>query len=230
MLDGFCLGFSLFNAQLLQRWRQQALWLQSLVLFSLMMFVCQIVLGKDVRLLIQLMPVVSWLILLFVNLFAMDDLFASASVYGVLMQMRLAVISLSTLMAHKLFSFWLVNILPFVFIIFFYAWLLGASFVESSVLAGSLLCATPMLTLLSAIAAALTYTICRSYLLLVLLVVPLYLPVLIVAFSACEASQLGLLVWPYFNLLIASSLIFSLLTPYVLGFILKHSLSVSVLS
>jgi heme exporter protein B len=91
-------------------------------------------------------------------------------------------------------------------------------------LAVSLLIGTPMLTLLGAVAAALTLGARRQGVLLSLLVLPLYVPPLIFGAGAVEASTIGSGARPDLLLLAALSLAALALCPWASAVALRQSL------
>jgi heme exporter protein B len=143
-------------------------------------------------LLAQLGPGVLWVAALLAALLALPRLFALDQADGTLEQIALSPRPLPALVSGKILAHWLCTGLPVVVL----APLVGAQYAldgyELWVLTLSLLLGTPILSLIGAIAAALTLGARGGGSLLALLVLPLYVPVLIFGAGTVEAVRAGL--------------------------------------
>ena len=92
------------------------------------------------------------------------------------------------------------------------------------VLLGSLLLGTPVLSLLGAVGAALTVGLKRGGLLLALLILPLYIPVLILGTGALQAALQGLPAAGHLLWLASLTALAVTLTPFAIGAGLKISI------
>jgi len=119
-------------------------------------------------------------------------MFASDHADGTLEQMLLGATPLGMTVAAKVFAHWVVSGLPLVLISPVLA--LQFDFPQEllGVLGLTLTLGTPVLSLIGAIGAALTLGLRGGGALLSLLVLPLYVPVLIIGAGAAEAAASGL--------------------------------------
>src|SRR5207244_729161 len=126
------------------------------------------------------------------SLLSLDRLFAADHADGTLEQLVLGAAPLGVVAAAKAAAHWLVAGLPLVLIAPLIAlqYDLGADLY--GVLAVSLLLGTPLLSLAGAVGAALTLGLRGAGVLLALLVLPLYVPVLIVGAGSVERAAAGL--------------------------------------
>ncbi len=148
--------------------------------------------GAEPNLLRSIAPGVIWVAALLSSMLSLGRLFAADYDDGTLEQMLLGAAPLGVVAAAKAFAHWLVAGLPLVAIAPLIAlqYDLGAGL--WGILALSLLLGTPVLSLLGAVGAALTLGLRGGGVLLSLLVLPLYVPVLIMGAGAVEMAAAGL--------------------------------------
>jgi len=134
---------------------------------------------------------VLWVSALLSSLLALDGLFRTDAEDGSLEQLILSPVNLGTVVVAKMTAHWLTSALPLVVVapLVALAFYLPQAAVVTGVLA--LLLATPTLSVLGAIAAALTVSLHRGGSLLGLLVLPLATPVLIFGARAMDLSLGG---------------------------------------
>ncbi len=144
--------------------------------------------GPDPALLRTIAPGVIWVAALLASMLALQRMFASDHADGTLEQMLLGATPLGMTVAAKVLAHWLISGLPLVLISPVLA--LQFDFPQEllGVLALSLALGTPVLSLIGAIGAALTLGLRGAGALLSLLVLPLYVPVLIIGAGAAEAG------------------------------------------
>ena len=163
--------------------------------------------APDRALLASLGPGVLWVAALLASLLSLPRLFASDHADGTLEQLALSPYPLPALVSGKIAAHWLTTGLPVAVL----APLLGAQYALEDLprytLALALLLGTPVLSLLGAVAAALTLGIRGGGSLLALLVLPLYVPVLIFGAGAVEAVRGGVSAAPHLSLLAACLLL-----------------------
>jgi heme exporter protein B len=148
--------------------------------------------GAQPNLLREIAPGVIWVAALLSSMLSLGRLFAGDHADGTLEQMLLGAAPLGVVVAAKGLAHWLVAGLPLVLL----APLLALQYDLASglygVLALSLLLGTPVLSLIGAIGAALTLGLRGGGVLLALLVLPLYVPVLILGAGSVEMAGAGL--------------------------------------
>jgi len=148
--------------------------------------------GPDPALLRTIAPGVIWVAALLASMLALPRMFASDHADGTLEQMLLGATPLGMTVAAKVLAHWLVAGLPLVLISPVLA--LQFDFPQEflGTLTLSLALGTPVLSLIGAIGAALTLGLRGAGALLSLLVLPLYVPVLIIGAGAAESATSGI--------------------------------------
>ena len=148
--------------------------------------------GPDPKLLRIVAPGVLWVAALLASMLALGRVFAQDHADGTLEQMMMGATPLGLVVAAKVLAHWLVTGLPLVLISPILA--LQFDFPQDllGVLILSLALGTPILGLIGAIGAALTLGLRGAGALLSLLVLPLYVPVLIIGAGAADAAASGL--------------------------------------
>ncbi len=135
----------------------------------------------------EIAPGVLWVLALLSTLLSLDTLFRRDYDDGTLEQMVLHVEPLFVGVAAKVLSHWLVTGLPLTLLSPVAALMLFLPQAAVSTLMLTLLLGTPILSLLGAVGAALTVGLKRGGLLLTLIILPLYVPVLILGAGAVSA-------------------------------------------
>jgi heme exporter protein B len=148
--------------------------------------------GAEPSLLRSIAPGVIWVAALLSSLLSLGRLFANDYADGTLEQMLLGAAPLGVIVAAKALAHWLIAGLPLVAIAPLIALQYDLPAGLYGVLALSLLLGTPVLSLIGAIGAALTLGLRGAGVLLSLLVLPLYVPVLILGAGSIEMVAAGL--------------------------------------
>ena len=148
--------------------------------------------GAEPNLLRSIAPGVIWVAALLSSMLSLGRLFAGDHADGTLEQMLVGAAPLGVVVAAKAFAHWLVSGLPLVLIAPIIAVQYDVATSLYGVLALSLLLGTPILSIIGAIGAALTLGLRGGGVLLSLLVLPLYVPVLILGAGAVEMASAGL--------------------------------------
>ena len=133
-----------------------------------------------------------WAAALLAALLSLERLFRDDREDGSLDQLMLGVLPLELVVLAKAAAHWLTAGLPLVVAAPALAVLLNLDAGGFAALVASLLLGTPILSLLGALGAALTVGLRRGGALVALLVLPLYVPVLIVGAGAVEGAVTGL--------------------------------------
>lgn len=181
--------------------------------------------GSEDKTLKQIAPGVVWIAALLASTLALDRLFSSDHLDGTLEQLTLVPQSLPVMVFAKMVAHWLLTGLPLVLI----APLVGLFYhlppYSIAVMMLVLLLGTPVLSMIGAIAAALTLGLRGGGVLVSLLVLPLYIPVLVYGSGAISASMVeGLEIQPYLFLLSAFMLLSIIFSPWATAAALKISL------
>ncbi len=177
---------------LLLAMRRRADVLTALLFFVIVVSLFPLGLGNEPNLLRSIAPGVIWVAALLASMLSLTRMFAEDHADGTLEQMLLGAAPLGVIVVAKVTAHWLVAGLPLVLI----APVLALQFDLHQSLLGvltlSLLLGTPVLSLIGAIGAALTLGLRGGGILLSLLVLPLYVPVLIIGGGAVEIASSGL--------------------------------------
>lgn len=163
-----------------------------LIFFVLLISLFPLGVAPDGELLRQMAPGIIWIGALLASVTALDSLFKSDFEDGSLQQMLLASGSQFWLVSSKVLVHWLSSGFPVVLLAPVLGLGLGLGGEASAVLTLSLLLGTPLITLIGAIAAALTVGLRQGGALLSLMVLPLYVPALIFGTQAVVAAMDGL--------------------------------------
>ena len=148
--------------------------------------------GAEPNLLRAVAPGVIWVAALLASMLSLARLFAADHADGTLEQMLLGAAPLGVVAAAKVLAHWLVSGLPLVAIAPLIALQYDLAPELYGTLALSLLLGTPVLGFIGAIGAALTLGLRGAGVLLALLVLPLYVPVLIIGAGSVEMAAAGL--------------------------------------
>ena len=148
--------------------------------------------GAEPNKLRAIAPGVIWVAALLSSMLSLGRLFAADHADGTLEQMVLGAAPLGVTAAAKALAHWLVSGFPMVAIAPLLALQYDLERELYGVLALSLLLGTPVLSLVGGIGAALTLGVRGGGVLLALLVLPLYVPVLVMGAGSVEMASAGL--------------------------------------
>ncbi len=196
------------------------------VLTSVLFFVIVVTLfplgvGPEPEMLQSIAPGVIWVAALLATLLSLDRLFAADLRDGTLEQMLLVPQPLTVLVLAKILAHWLVAGLPLVLLAPLLGLQLGLQGEEQQVLVLALLLGTPLLSLIGAIGAALTLGLRGGGVLIALLVLPLYIPALILGTGAVETQMAGLSPEAHLSLLGALLVLALFLAPWAVAAALR---------
>jgi heme exporter protein B len=180
--------------------------------------------GPEAETLRRVGPGIIWVAALLAAVLSLDRLFAGDYADGGLDLLALSGVPLEGAVAVKCAAHWATTGLPLTLTSPFLALLVDLDARSIPLLMLGLLLGTPALSLLGAIAAALTLGARRPGVLSSLLVLPLYLPVLIFGAGAVEAGIAGGGARPHLLLLGALSLAALPLAPFATAAALRQAL------
>lgn len=182
----------ILQRDLLLAWRRKSDVGTALIFFVIVASLFPLGIGAEPNLLRSIAPGVIWVAALLSSMLSLVRLFAADHADGTLEQILLGAAPLGVVAAAKTFAHWLVSGLPLVLIAPLLALQYDLSPSLYGVLALSLLLGTPVLSLIGAIGAALTLGLRGGGVLLSLLVLPLYVPVLIIGAGSIDMASAGL--------------------------------------
>lgn len=163
----------------------------ALLFFVIVVSLFPLGVGPEPNLLRSISPGVIWVAALLASMLALPKMFAADYADGALEQMLLTPAPLSLVVAGKVLAHWLTTGLPLAVLAPVLALQFDLPREAFGVLVASLLLGTPVLSLIGAIGAALTLGVRGSGVLTALLVLPLYVPVLILGAGAVESTLAG---------------------------------------
>lgn len=172
--------------------RRPAELVNPLVFFAIVIAMFPLAVGPETQLLRTLSPGLVWVAALLSVLLSLDGLFRSDFEDGSLEQWVVSPHPLTVLVLAKVLAHWAFTGLALVLLSPVLAVMLGLPTQHIPVLLLSLLIGTPILSLLGAVGAALTVGLKRGGVLLALLILPLYIPVLILGSGVLQAALQGL--------------------------------------
>jgi heme exporter protein B len=177
---------------LLLAWRRRSDVATALLFFLIVASLFPLGIGAEPNLLRAIAPGVIWVSALLSSMLSLRRLFETDYDDGTLEQLLLGAAPLGVVVTAKALAHWLVAGLPIVLVAPLIALQYDLAPSLYGVLALSLLLGTPVLSLIGAIGAALTLGLRGGGVLLALLVLPLYVPVLIMGAGAVEMAAAGL--------------------------------------
>jgi heme exporter protein B len=181
----------LFRRELLLAFRQGGEIGLALGFFVLAVVLFPLGVGPEAEILRRIGPGIIWVAALLAAVLSLDRLFAGDYADGGLDLLALSAMPLEGAVIVKCVAHWVTAGLPLALISPFLGLLVDMDAQSISILIGGLVIGTPALSLLGAIAAALTLGSRRPGVLSSLIVLPLYLPVLIFGAGAVEAGATG---------------------------------------
>lgn len=192
---------SLFSLELKRAFHHRVDWSVSWLFFVLVVSIFAIALGGQVRQLAPLHAVgIIWVAVTLSTLLSLEKLFRADFKQGVLEQYLFSPIPLSLLILIKILLHWLATGLPLLLITPLMALFLNIPLSLLPLLLLTLAVGTQILSALGSLGALLTVGLPRAGILLSVLLLPLYLPTLLLAMSVLASqveghSTLGSLSW-----------------------------------
>ena len=217
--------WAVFKRDLVIAFRQRSDMVNPLFFFIMVITLFPLGVGPEPEILSRIGPGVLWIAALLSTLLSVDSLFRQDFDDGSLEILLLSPHPLFILVLGKLIAHWCITAVPLIMV----SPLLGGMlFMDGDtllVLLYTLILGTPVLTMISAIAAALTVGLRKGGVLIAVIALPLYVPVLIFGTSAVEAASMSLAFSGQLAYL-AALLIFSItLAPFAIAAGLRISVS-----
>ena len=214
---------AVIRRDLLLAWRRRSDVATAVLFFVIVVSLFPLAIGPEPNLLRAIAPGIIWVAALLACMLSLTRTFESDHADGTLDQMLLAATPLGMIVIARVLAHWVVSGLPLVIL----APVLALQFdLEPDLLpllVAALLLGTPVLSLVGAIGAALTLGLRGGGMLLALLVLPLYVPVLIIGAGALDAAAAGQGTQAHFLLLAALLVLAGAFTPWVISAALRIS-------
>ncbi|MBL8517061.1 MAG: heme exporter protein CcmB [Betaproteobacteria bacterium] len=221
VLPGFV---AVLRRDLLLAWRTRAEIAQPVIFFIMVASLFPLGIGADMKLLARVGAGVVWACGVLATLLSLPRIFAQDHADGTLEQMALSAYPLSAIAGGKLAAHWLTTGLPLSLTAPVIGLQFGMDAPTQGVLVLSLLIGSPILSMIGAIAAALTLGARGQSLLIALLVLPLYVPVVIFGAGAVESFGAGIDHGAHLALLGAGTLAGLVATPFVVAAAIRIAL------
>lgn len=215
----------LLRRDLIIAFRNRSEFFNPILFFIMVITLFPLAVGADVNLLARIAPGIIWVAALLASMLSLDSMFRSDFEDGTLEQLLLSAHPVSILVLAKVFSHWLLTGLPLLLISPLLAIMLGMPDEALGILLLTILLGTPVLSLIGAIAVALTIGLKKGGIILSLLVLPLYVPVLIFAASAIDVTMGGFEASAQISMLLAFLFLAVSLSPMATAAALKMSFS-----
>ena len=214
---------TVIHRDLLLAWRRRSDVATAVLFFVIVVSLFPLGVGAEPNLLRAIAPGVIWVAALLACMLSLTRMFESDHADGTLDQMLLSAAPLGMIVIARVFAHWVVSGLPLVVLSPVLALQFDIDQSLLGVLVLSLLLGTPVLSLIGAIGAALTLGLRGGGVLLALLVLPLYVPVLIVGAGALDAAGAGQSAAAHFLVLAGLLVLAGAFTPWAIAAALRIS-------
>jgi heme exporter protein B len=211
------------HRDLLLAMRRPADVLTALAFFIIVVALFPLGVGPEPQLLRTIAPGVIWVAALLASMLSLPRMFGPDHADGTLEQMLLGAVPLGGIVVAKVVAHWLVSGLPLVLLSPVLALQYDVDNASLATLPLTLLFGTPVLGFIGAIGAALTLGLRSAGVLLSLLVLPLYVPVLILGTGAVDMVASGMNAQGHFLLLGALLVLSAVFAPWATAAALRIS-------
>lgn len=215
---------SLLRKELLLALRQKTDVVTVLFFFLIVSSLFPFAVGPELNTLKIIGPGVIWVGALLCSLLALHRVFETDFNDGSLEHLVLSGEPLTVLVIAKISAHWLITGLPVVIVAPFIGLQFGLSAASLSLLLGTLLLGTPVLSLVGSIGAALTLGVRGGTALTSILILPFYVPVLIFGAGAVVADLQGLSIDGHLSILAAMLCLSVALAPLAIASAIKIAL------
>lgn len=209
------------QADLRRQWRSPGDVLHASGFFVLVLSLFPLAVSPEPSQLAAIASGIVWVAALLAVLLGSENLFRRDIDNGMLEQWLVSPSSLLLLSTARLLSHWLLTGLPLVLLSPLLCYMLHLPMTAVPVLMLSLLLGTPVLTLVAGIGAALLVGARKGGALLMLVVLPLYVPVLILGTLAVQATQAGMSAQAYLMLMSSLLILAITLAPFAVASALR---------
>lgn len=196
-----------------------------LVFFLSIVALFPIALRQDPVLTLKVLPAALWISVMLALILALDAALKREWLLGMLDMYVLSSYPLAGLMWIKSTALWLAFGVPLTLSALLVAYSLGMPGKGLQALGATLCLGTPLLCWIGCFAASLTISLPRGGLLMTVLLLPLYIPVLLLSMSALEAALLGLPYQGQLALLLAGCCLYGTGMPFATAAAIKVSVT-----
>lgn len=214
----------IFRTECLAVFRNKANFFNNIIFFILVSTLWVLSVPVEVINVDKLGPSIIWVSLLLVIYLNLDKLFRADYLDGTLVQWNLSLGSLRIYVLSKLLVHWCISIVPLILVSPVLGLMFHFTLKSLVILMGSLVLAAWTLIALGSMVVTLTIRLDSSSLLVAIILLPLYVPILLLGTSATLASNSTELLSAYFSLLLALAILSGLISPFIAASGLKTAL------
>jgi heme exporter protein B len=222
-VNALTLLFTYFKREWLIQIRQIRLLLNGCLFFLMILLMFPMTLKPEIELMRTIVPGLLWIAVLLTVLLSADRLYTEDVEHGVMEQWLISGRSLPLILNAKILAHWFLNMMPVMLLCPLVALLFSLSLWETAILVCVLLCGTPALYYLCALAAAFGIGVHQKGALMALIVLPLALPLLIFGSGTVTLAMQGMPVGGYCALLLGLSVFAVGLLPYAIAGVIRIS-------
>ena len=219
---------AMVKRHLMREWllqiRQVRMIINSCLFFMMILIFFPLTMPSDVSLLRSLAPGLVWIAALLAFFLSSDRLFQQDYDDGVIEQWLVSGHFLSLFIAAKVLVHWVVNLLPMLIFCPVLALLFNLNAHEMLIMMVSLLCGTPAIIFLCALAAAFSTGLKQKGMVMALILMPLTIPVMIFGSGAVNAALQDLPVQGYVAIMLAISIIATSCLPFAISAVVRIGL------
>lgn len=212
-----------FKRELIIQIRQLRYLVNSCLFFMMILFIFPLTIKPDPILMKTIAPGLVWMAFLLSLLLSSERLFQHDYEQGVIEQWLVSGQSLSLIIAAKTMAHWLLNIVSVLVLCPLIALVFSLNAWELFVLVISLLCGTPALLFLCALAASFGVGVNQKGALMALILLPLTLPILIFGSGTLNIAMQGAPISGNCALLLAFSLLTACFLPLAIAGVVRIS-------
>ena len=213
--------FVLLRRDLILGYRNRGELINPLLFFLIIVTLFAIAVGPDKEILMRLSVAIIWVTAVLASSLSVDAMFRSDFDDGSLEQIYLSPHSRIVMIAARIFSHWLLSGAPLILCALLLGVFLYLPADGMGIMLITLVLGTPVLSLVGAVASALTVGLRGSGMLQALLILPLYIPLLIYSVAAVSNSMQGLPVHGELYFIGAILILMLTLAPFAVDFSLK---------
>ncbi len=210
--------------ELLLHSRQLRLIVNSCLFFLMILVFFPLTMTPDIHLLRTIAPGLVWIAMLLALFLSAERLFQQDYDDGVIEQWLVSGYPVSLMVSSKILIHWALNLLPMLLFCPFLALLFALNAHETVVLMLSLVCGTPAILLLCALAAAFSTSLQQKGMLMALILLPLTIPVMIFGSGTLIAVMQELPASGYLAILSAMSIVASITLPFAIAGVIRIGL------
>lgn len=199
--------------------------LNASLFFLMVLIFFPLSLPPEPELLRQTAPGLIWIALLLAMLLSSERLFQQDYEDGVIEQWLVSGYSVSLLACIKIWVNWFCTLLPLCLLVPFAGFLFHLNVYEVWVLLGSLVCGSPALFFLCALASVFSGSLRQKGILMALILLPFTIPLMIFGSGAVALAMEGMTIKPQLALLLAISVLAACLLPFAIAAMIRVGMS-----